>query len=168
MQYFLERELITIKTKTRDIITSAILCLVSIVGLVLTLQIPDPFREYDLGARFLPQLILGLILGLSILKIVTVLIENEDGTVEKKDASQYLKGLCTIALVGLYCFCYEVLGFIVDTSLYLFLQIFILTPKGKRKIWKIIVVDLIATITVYLIFREGFSVQLPEGVLTFL
>ena len=156
------------KTKTRDIITSIILILVSIGGLILTLQIPEPFRDYDLGASFLPRLILGLILGLSVLKIITVLIENEQGVIEKKNASQYLKGLCTIILVGLYCFCYEVLGFVLDTGIYLFLQILVLTPKEKRKVWQIVVIDLIATITVYLIFNEGFSVQLPEGVLTFL
>ena len=153
------------KEKTRDIISALILLAVSAVGLYLSRDIPEPFREYDLGAAFLPQLVLILIGALSLLKIVVALIENKPDRVEKTDLSHSVKGFSTIVLVGLYCFCFQPVGFLLDTAVYLFVQILILVPKEKRKIWQIILIDVVATVVIYLIFTRGFSVRLPQGLI---
>lgn len=161
----------TMKEKTRDIISSLALIALSLFGLYLTFDIPEPFRDYDLGAAFLPRVVLGLIGGLAALKIAVAWMENRKGTVTLFDARQLLKGGGTILLVGLYCFCYKPVGFLLDTLIYLLLQILILVPKEKRKIWKIwkiVMIDMIATVVIYLIFSQGFSVRLPRGLITFL
>ena len=156
------------KVKTRDIISSVGLILVGIVGFSLTSEIPEPFREYDLGAAFLPRLVLALIIGLSVLKIVVTLIENKPDRTEKKDTSQFIKGFGTIVLVGGYCFCFKPAGFLLDTLVYLFLQILLLTPKDKRKLWKIVLIDVIAVAVIYATFTYGFALRLPKGPLTFI
>lgn len=156
------------KEKNRDLLSASILILVSMFGLYLTKDIPEPFREYDFGAAFLPTVVLVLIAGLSVLKIIVTLIENKQGSLDKLDTSQFLKGFGTIALVGIYCFCYKPVGFLIDTLVYLFLQIFILVPKEKRSIKKILLIDILATAIIYLIFTRGFSVRLPQGLITFL
>ena len=156
------------KEKTRDIISALALIAVSLFGFYLSKDIPEPFREYDIGAAFLPRLVLGLIAALAVLKIIVSLIENKTAVLEPKDKSQFFKGFSTIILVGIYCFCYKPVGFLLDTLIYLFLQIVIVTPKEKRKIWKILLIDIIATVVVYLIFTKGFSVKLPHGLITFI
>jgi len=156
------------KEKNRDIISSLILIALSVFGLYLTFDIPEPFREYDLGAAFLPRLALGLIGALAALKIVVALIENRAEEGNAFHTGQLLRGGATIVLVGLYCFCYKPLGFLLDTLIYLFLQILILTPREKRSIWKIVLIDVAATVVIYLIFKQGFSVRLPQGLITFI
>ena len=156
------------KEKTRDIISSLALIALSLFGLYLTFDIPEPFRDYDLGAAFLPRMVLGLIGGLAALKIAVAWMENRTTVVEVFDAGQIWKGGSTIVLVGLYCLCYKPVGFLLDTLIYLFIQILILVPKEKRRVWKILVIDVIATAVIYLIFIRGFSVQLPQGLITFL
>lgn len=156
------------KEKTRDIISSLALIALSLFGLYLTFDIPEPFRDYDLGAAFLPRVVLGLIGGLAALRIIVSWMENKKSAVRLFDASQLLKGGSTILLVGLYCFCYKPVGFLLDTLFYLFLQILILVPKEKRNIWKILIIDIAASVVIYLIFSQGFSVRLPRGLITFL
>ena len=156
------------KVKTRDIISSIGLILVGVAGFSLTAEIPEPFRDYDLGAAFLPRLVLALIIGLSVLKIIVTLIENKPDRTEKKDTSQFVKGFGTIALVGAYCFCFKPVGFLLDTLVYLFLQILLLTPKDKRRIWKIALIDVIAVVVIYATFTYGFALRLPKGPLTFI
>ena len=148
------------KEKTRDIISSLALIALSLFGLYLTFDIPEPFRDYDLGAAFLPRMVLGLIGGLAALKIAVAWMENRTTVVEVFDAGQIWKGGSTIVLVGLYCLCYKPVGFLLDTL--------ILVPKEKRRVWKILVIDVIATAVIYLIFSRGFSVRLPQGLITFL
>lgn len=156
------------KEKTRDIISALVLIAISICGFYLSRDIAEPFREYDIGAAFLPRLVLGLIVTLSVLKIIISVIENKTAVLEAKDKSQFFKGFSTIILVGIYCFCYKPIGFLLDTFIYLFLQIVIVTPKEKRQIWKILLIDIIATMVVYLIFTKGFAVKLPHGLITFI
>lgn len=155
------------KEKNRDILSALVLIAVSAYGLYLTCEIPEPFRDYDLGAVFLPRLVLILIGALSVLKIVVTLVENRPDFLEKKDTSQFIKGFGTIVLVGLYCFCFRPAGFLLDTVVYLFAQILILVPKEKRKIWKILLIDVTATVVIYLIFTRGFAVRLPQGLVKF-
>lgn len=155
------------KEKNKEVVSAFILIGISVVGLFLTLDIPQPFREYDLGAAFLPRLTLVLIIGLSVLKIVVAVIENKSGGLEKIDKSQLKKGFGTILLVGLYCFLYEPVGFLINTLVYLFFQMMILTPKNKRKIWKLLLIDAASTAAIYLIFNVGFSVRLPHGLAAF-
>lgn len=156
------------KERNRDIISSLVFIAFSLIGWYLTLDIPEPFREYDLGAAFLPRLVLALIGALAILKLIVALVENKQNISEKREKEQLIRAALTIAMVGLYCFCYKPAGFLVDTFLYLFAQIMLLTPKSKRCVWKILLIDVVATITIYLIFSCGFSVRLPQGLIKFL
>lgn len=156
------------KERNREIITSMVFLAFSLFGWYLTREIPEPFRDYDLGAAFLPRLVLGLIGALAMLKLVIAVVENKQNTGEKKEKAQLARAAVTIAMVGLYCFCYKPVGFLVDTAVYLFAQIMLLTPKSKRCVWKILLIDLVATVAIYLLFSRGFSVRLPQGLIKFI
>lgn len=156
------------KVKNKDIISSSALIAISIVGLFLCRDIDRPFREHDLGAAFLPQLALWLILALSALKIVVALIENDRTETTSRFGGNVPRGLLTILLVGAYCFLYKPVGFILDTAVYLFLQITLVTPKEKNKLWKNALIAVLTTVIAYLIFSIGFAIRFPKGVISFL
>lgn len=155
------------KERNQEIATSLLFLVFSLLGWYFTLEIPKPFRDYDLGAAFLPRLVLALIGTLAVLKLVIAVSENKRNTGEKREKEQLIRVAVTIVMVGLYCFCYKPVGFLVDTAVYLFAQILLLTPKSKRCIWKLVVIDLAATIAIYMLFSRGFSVRLPQGLITF-
>ncbi len=156
------------KVKNKDIISSVVLIAISIAGLFLCRDIDKPFRDYDLGAAFVPQLTLWLILGVSVLKIVVAVIENSQKNAESRFGGNVPRGLLTILLVGAYCFLYKPVGFILHTAVYLFLQITVVTPKEKNKLWKNALIAVLTTAIAYLIFSIGFSIRFPKGILSFL
>ena len=51
------------------------------------------------------------------------------------------------------------------TPLFLFALIMLITPKSVRKPVKFIVLSVVTSVLVYVVFRYGFSVQLPMGIL---
>lgn len=156
------------QTKKKDIISFMGLVILSVVGLFLCNGIDKPFREYDPGAAFLPRLILWIIFGLSVIKIVLMVLENLDGEDRILGKQEIIKGLITIALVGCYYFFYKSLGFIVDTLLYLALQISVVTPKEKYSWKKTLSISLVTTLIVYVIFAVGFSMRFAKGILKFM
>ena len=72
------------KERNREIITSLVFLAFSLFGWYLTREIPEPFRDYDLGAAFLPRLVLGLIGALAVLKLV---IAAKDWREKRKGAA---------------------------------------------------------------------------------
>ena len=152
--------------KKRDVLSSFAIIGICGAGLILTRRLPASTREYDLGPAFLPGLVLWLIIFLCGLKVITALIVNDNKPVSLK-AGRNAQGFSTIVLVGLYCFLYGPLGFLTDTFLYLPLQILIVTPKEKRRISTILLIDVISTVLIYLIFTKGFGLRLPRGLVGF-
>jgi uncharacterized BrkB/YihY/UPF0761 family membrane protein len=61
-------------------------------------------------------------------------------------------------------------GFIVSTLVYLIIQIYILAPDNKRTKKDLIqyaIIDVVFTVVVYFLFRYGFKIVLPGGILAF-
>lgn len=152
--------------KNRDILSSLVMAGICGVGLVLTRSLPPSTREYDLGPAFLPGLILWLIIFLCGLKVIVALILNDQKVIPAGNGRK-VQGISTIILVGMYCFLYGPLGFLLDTFLYLILQITIVTPKEKRKFLTIFLIDIISTVIIYLVFTKGFGLRLPKGLVGF-
>ncbi len=90
-----------------------------------------------------------------------VLITRE----EKRDA---LPVLLTFVLIFLYAVSFEWLGFVVASTLCIFIQMRILSPRGKFRPGLFAVISLASALVVYFAFRKGLNLMLPEGMLEYL
>ena len=73
----------------------------------------------------------------------------------------------TLALLVLYVLLFKTLGFILDSIIYLFCEMFILSPQKNKKIWLIVVLSVFIPIVVYFLFVYALNVPLPSGILRF-
>lgn len=73
------------------------------------------------------------------------------------------------AILMSFCgFTFESLGFVVASSIYLFLQGWILTDKDKFKPASMAAFALGAPLIIYYVFGTWFSMTLPQGILRYL
>ena len=94
---------------------------------------------------------------------VTDEVANENQGAVKADPKG---GIYSIILIMAYCFTLDFLGFVIASTIYLFLQILIFSYRQEKKMLKpAIIVSLIIPITIYLIWYLGFKVPLPSGLL---
>lgn len=71
----------------------------------------------------------------------------------------------TIVLLVLYVSLLGMLGFVLTTTVYLFLQFLILTPKEKRSWWLAALIAVVVAVSVNYIFVRWFRLMLPTGML---
>lgn len=73
----------------------------------------------------------------------------------------------TLALLVLYVFLFKTFGFVLDSIIYLFCEMFILSPQKTKKLWLIIVLSVFIPVVVYFLFVYALNVPLPAGFLKF-
>lgn len=88
---------------------------------------------------------------------------ESDPAAEQKDYACVLE---TFALSVVYVLLFQPLGFVLSSIVYLFFQIIVLSPKSKIRPVKILVVSVVASVVVYVIFRDGLTLMLPNGILS--
>jgi putative tricarboxylic transport membrane protein len=90
-----------------------------------------------------------------------------DSAAEQKDGDKdYACVLETFALSVVYVLLFQPLGFVLSSIIYLFFQIIVLSPKSQIRPVKIFVVSVVASVVVYVIFRDGLTLMLPNGILS--
>lgn len=82
---------------------------------------------------------------------------------EKKDFACVLE---TFGLSIIYVLLLQPLGFVLSSIAYLFFQIIVLSPKSKIRPVKMLIVSIVASVVVYVIFRDGLTLMLPNGILS--
>jgi len=145
----------------------------------------DPFAAHrdgiQLTSQSVPQTLAVLIGSLGIIHIIGNAlklwkIKAETGEVSAKkpftfkfERTQQLM-VITVALICAYIFFYNRLGFIVSSTLYLLVQMFVLIPSEKKKKWAPFTVcfSLGISVIVYLIFTRAISMFLPRGIIVWL
>lgn len=127
-------------------------------------------------ARFWPTVIGVAGCLLSALLFIQGLVEGvalkrkeERGEVEKPPRGERFfeganrRSLITLALMFLYILGLEYFGFLAMTLVYLFLQILTLSDRENRSMGKLALITVAFTAVIYLVFRYGFQMMLPEG-----
>lgn len=124
------------------------------------------------GSRLFPVVTgIGMVaLGLFIcLKTLRKLAVRPAAEKTAPPAAAKKSGFAGIALTFVFFLAYSCglrpLGFLISTFAYLFAMIMLLTPKGRRKPLKFLVVALVADVAVYLLFTRVFELVLPLGIL---
>ena len=123
--------------------------------------------------EFVPRVIaLGLIIlgiGMFIQALKTKVTEEERKALEEKKAErratplvEWLTPLLTLVLIFLFLFFLKKIGFTVCATVYLTLQMTLLSGDFSLKSWlKYFVIALVVSVAILFIFCDGFKLKLP-------
>ncbi len=151
--------------KRQKIISSLVLIAASAVGLIYCIR---NIGETTLSIHplFLPSILFGALCLLSVIRLYSgVRMKPEED--EKHDIHVPKKSLLTMVLIVAYALLFKPLGYVVDTFLYLVIQMLLL-KDGKKNYALIALIAVIGSVGVYALFVYGFNVMLPPGVLNHL
>jgi len=168
----------------RDLITSIVFFIFGIAVIMASRSIPAKNVGGDIGSAFLPELIAGVIIFLSIILLAKTIMHIKNNNPQKANKVNIQKNTETdknvqgfagnravfTSFINLcvYVALFKPVGFILSSILFLVLQMGIMTEDSKVTPRKIVLWGIISTVTavlVYLIFYEIFSMPLPMGIL---
>ena len=157
--------------KCKDLILGIVMLAFSGFYLIYAQQIktrPKLTPSYA-SARIMPVLLGALLAILSVVCIIQGVRkmkapEGEDAA-KKLDRGDLMAVVFTFAVIIGYIMVMPMLGFILSTVIYLFLQMLILAPADKRNYVLSAIVAVVFTVLVFVAFRVGLQQLLPRGVI---
>lgn len=119
-----------------------------------------------IDSRFLPYILSGFLLILSLIQISRGIKVVKYGKVKKREEDlDYSTLIKTFATIILYIGFLNILGFIISTIIFLFLEFIILTPDRLKKNYLLyLFIAIITSLIVYFLFRYGLNLILPRGI----
>ena len=131
----------------------------------------------SVDAKFFPTVICTAAMVLCAVNIVTGVLrgnaarqkelgdhtEHAGSTASEKNVA--VRSALSIALIIVYLILLKPLGFVIASSLYLFIQIMLLSERGKRHPVLYILISIAVSVLCYLFFRNIFYLMLPSGIL---
>ena len=119
----------------------------------------------DVGSAFFPKIIAGAMILVALIRLVMALREEEK---EAKASNSDLKGGWeTILLLCIYVLAFQPVGFILDTIVFLFLEMLVLTPKEKRNLPLLGILSVATPFIIYTLFVYAINTPLPKGLFGF-
>lgn len=160
--------------KYGDIIVGAVFTLIGLALIAASRALPKS-QVMDIGPDFMPTLIGVIITGLAVFLLYKSIKNFRANSAaidpSEKDESDYKRVALSLIASLFYVFMLKPVGFIISTLIYIFGQIYILAPDANRTRKDLItylIIDVIFTFIVYYLFRLGFKIILPSGILTFM
>ncbi|WP_051302453.1 tripartite tricarboxylate transporter TctB family protein [Salibacterium aidingense] len=171
--------------KIKDLIAAVLLLILSIAMYLMTFNF-ERLTVSQIGPDFAPRLTAGGIFVLSLVLLFQTLLdwkrakkensgkvteghaEQEQAEVVEEDTpkvERYRNVALTTGLILLYIYLMPKLGFLITTTVYLFVQFCLL---GQKKTWNFLLFTFLSVTTavvVYYVFRFGFELRLPDGIL---
>ena len=148
-----------------------------VFGIILLFIIPEHISRggstSNVNPRFIPYLLSGAIIGLSIISIITELVKRRGISKDKdtndfqnkkeviKSKKGYAKVIIALAAMVLWVVLIPHLGFIIVTYL---LTIGMMFLMGNRKKTQLIIVPVVFTAVVYYGIKVFMNVPLPSGI----
>ena len=147
--------------KKVNVILAALLIGLGIFYAYLAANLPDRNLPNTLGSDFMPWVLAGCLLLLSLLLLIKTVFgstpEQFDFSISPKEGFGVIfLTICVFAYVKLMI----LIGFVLATPIFLALLMLI---TGSRKWKEIIMVSIFATFSIYLLFQKIFQVILPRG-----
>jgi putative tricarboxylic transport membrane protein len=147
--------------KKVNVILAALLIGLGIFYAYLAANLPDRNLPNTLGSDFMPWVLAGCLLLLSLLLLIKTVFgstpEQFDFSISPKEGFGVIfLTVCVFAYVKLMI----LIGFVLATPIFLALLMLI---TGSRKWKEIIMVSIFATFSIYLLFQKLFQVILPRG-----
>lgn len=163
-----------------DLFSGIVLSAFSIAYLIgaTRIKIPKMLSSSFLNASSVPKLWGTLLLILGIILVIrgvrAMKAEKAAGNVpEKKTAAQMVKDFWSanraviemFVVLLIYIALIQPVGFLISTFLFLFAEFNILTYKEDRKLGFSVVFALVCAVGIYAMFKYGFKMPLPQGIL---
>ena len=147
--------------KKVNVILAALLIGLGIFYAYLAANLPDRNLPNTLGSDFMPWVLAGCLLLLSLLFLIKTVFgstpEQFDFSISPKEGFGVIfLTVCVFAYVKLML----LIGFVLATPIFLALLMLI---TGSRKWKEIVMVSIFATFSIYLLFQKIFQVILPRG-----
>ncbi len=134
----------------------------------------------SVSAKMIPEIlgVLVIILGLcqvgaGITHLVKVRRENKKKGIPSVAMSEEEKAntppiFLTFALIVGYAMSFEWLGFIISSTLCMFLMMLLMAPRAQRRPGFFALISFATAVVVYIAFRKGLNLSLPQGLLEIL
>jgi putative tricarboxylic transport membrane protein len=158
--------------KYGDYVTSCFFILISIGMYMMAVALPKS-KIMSIGPDFMPKLVSTVTGALAVLLLVkTIYKSRKNGSATAEESPEdcdYKKMLSSLILILIYVFIFQPAGFILATMLYLICQFIVLAPppeRTKKKIIGLVIIDVVFTLVVFYLFRYGFEIVLPAGLLS--
>lgn len=158
--------------KYGDLVVSIFYAILGIALIVCAKMLPKS-KVMEIGPDFMPTVVGVIILILAVIlfaESVHGFKKNVEAAKDFKDESDYKRVILSLILSLLYVYLLQPIGFLICTLVYLFAQIFVLAPdarRTKKDLALYLIIDVVFTIVVYFLFRYGFTIVLPAGILSF-
>jgi len=131
----------------------------------------------SVSAKLIPELLGGLVVILGVAQVVGgirhLIKERRDNRkngvalvfLSKEEKRGILPVILTFILIIGYALVYEWMGFIISSTVCMFLQMLLLAPKAKMRPAFFAMISLVTAVVVYIAFRKGLNLSLPPGLL---
>ncbi|WP_434704403.1 tripartite tricarboxylate transporter TctB family protein [Pseudomonas sp. Z1-12] len=153
--------------KRNELIAGLAMLGAGIAYLILTMNLP---RRGTVDAAFVPWVLAVALCLLGALQLWAwrKLPDKSAEPAEKPEAIDYPTVIKSVALVLLYTALMEPVGFVITTVLYLYAQFIVLTPADEKvKHLRYALIAVVSSVLIFYIFRHGFDLLLPVGLLDF-
>ena len=153
--------------KQRDISCSVIFLLFGAGMMYLSFGVKRMIQS-DVGSGFVPRFVAACIIIAALAKLVLTLM-NKSTSANKKESkeSDLVGGLGTVGLMAAYVFCFESVGFLLSSMVYLFAQILLMSTKENRKPILFAAIAILLPLAVDILFVFIIKMPLPKGILGF-
>lgn len=134
----------------------------------------------SVSAKLIPEILGGLVVILAAAQIWVglghakkALLENKKTGASSVLFTQDEKGdafpiALTFVLILGYAIVFEPLGFILSSTLCMFLQMMLMAPREKKNPKLFAIISVVSAVVVYIAFRVGLNLSLPRGLLEWL
>jgi hypothetical protein len=166
------------QTLKKDIIASICFMLFSALWFVESFTFKSMITN-TVSARFWPQLCSGIMFAAALYLLVQSVLayrrlkdDAPEAEAPQKGKAETRRGVlrCAVCFVLMIAAALLIkpLGFIVDMALLMFVLFVLLEEKGKRKYLLYAILSIAFPTVIYFIFRVGFAIYLPAGILDFI
>lgn len=170
------------KSGRNDLLTGIIFCLFSgaYFFMATRIAVPDSLKASLLDASSIPKLWGGMMFILGVIILIRGVLKMNSAKKEgytpdnsnmmakfKKSVWEARSAIAMFVILALYIACLQSVGFLVSTIAFLFLEFFVLTRKEERKLWVIVLMALVFGVAIYSLFKYGFNMPLPRGIVKF-
>lgn len=163
------------KKKYWDLASGSVLLLFSAVLFIGAQQVKT-LAVSSIGSGFFPSVVAVLLALTSVAIIIGGIAQArqpEPATGKAKaaagkpaeDKPRVWGVIGTFALMAFYAILLPKLGFLITTTVYLFVQINILSPNESRKQVLFAIISVVTSVVIYFTFVKVFHLMLPAGIL---
>jgi uncharacterized membrane protein YidH (DUF202 family) len=158
-----------VKKKYWDLASGSVLLLFSAV-LFIGAQRVKTLAVSSIGSGFFPSVVAVLLAITSVAIIIGGIVQARkpdaaSGKEKAEDKPRVWGVIGTFALMAFYAILLPKLGFLITTTVYLFVQINILSPRESRKQFMFGIISVVTAVVIYYTFVKVFHLMLPAGIL---